>query len=120
MTHQHRLHLAIACIKTLQQSGSCALTAEEISRRQQLPVRDCEWALDRLASAGLVDINGFGAAVLANPDEDVISLDVLKAVWENPPTPPAPEVEWIFNRQSMRGFQQVLTQTPDRARWEMN
>ena len=72
---------ALMCLQELNQRHSEALSPQDISARQGIPLPECEEILHRLEEAGFVDSPEKRHFALLRPLEELKALEVLQALW---------------------------------------
>jgi DNA-binding IscR family transcriptional regulator len=72
---------ALMCLQELDQRNSEALSPQDISARQGIPLPECEGILHRLEEAGLVDCPEKTHFALTRPIEELKVLEILQALW---------------------------------------
>jgi len=74
---------AVACLEGLEQPA----TAGELSRRQGIPMEECQFVLNRFEAAGIVRKDERGLFERSRPLDEFTSLEVLEAIWARPEPP---------------------------------
>jgi len=69
------------CLQELDQRQSEALSPQDISARQGIPLPECEGILHRLEEAGLVECPEKKHFALTGPMEELKVLEILQALW---------------------------------------
>lgn len=80
MNNPITVQYAMMCLQELDDTAK-ALSPQDISRRQGIPLTECEGILNRLELAGLVDSPTKEQFVLAKPIQEFKVLDILEALW---------------------------------------
>jgi DNA-binding IscR family transcriptional regulator len=74
--------MAMACLQELDSDPNGALTPEEISRRQGVPLEECLYILRQFEEAGILRRQAGDRLELARAPEELTALDILQALWK--------------------------------------
>ena len=81
MPTRQTVQIALLCLETLEQLTPHAMSPQDLSRRQGLPLPECLGILRRLSNAGIVEMRDERHVRLCRPVEELTVLDVLQALW---------------------------------------
>ena len=75
------VQFAVLCLTELDAHQGKAVSCEEISLRQGIPLPECIHIIRRFQHAGIVDVVMPGRVLLRRPVEELTALEIVEAVW---------------------------------------
>ena len=115
MKNQRIVQLAVMCLQALNAQAGQAVSPQEISRSQGVPLEECLRILRQFNTAGIVQYAEAGKVRLVRPVEDLTALEILEALW----TMDSSQPEFRMLLKESRGAKlHVMLQLAERAKEE--
>ncbi|OGR90511.1 MAG: hypothetical protein A2992_07500 [Elusimicrobia bacterium RIFCSPLOWO2_01_FULL_59_12] len=81
MKNKRIVQFAVMCLQAFGANEGRALSPQEISKHQGVPLEDCLNIIKRFRSAGIVAAASREKVILARPVEDLTAVEILEALW---------------------------------------